>query len=137
MLFCLGEGSNISKGVGYQKNNCIFNTQVTTDEWNKAKTSLPEIKIALTKWVDKKDMTDDDKEKYTVYKKIGGCLKRYEYKDAWATWWSEASKKDKQAILDLPHFNSEIFEGITGIKTPEKDDCSELTINGKKYKLVE
>lgn len=45
-----------------------------------------------------------------------------------------------QDILDLPHFNADIFEGITGITV---DDCKcedinvdEITINGKKYRAV-
>ena len=126
MLFCLGDGKYESKGTGYQKNNCIFNVQVTPDEWNKAKKSLPEIKIAITKWVDESDMTKDEKDNNSVYKEIGGYLKRHDYKEAWATWWSDASKSDKQAILDLPHFDAEIFEKITGIKVDDNSKKQEL-----------
>lgn len=135
MLFCLGEGRYESKGAGYQKNNQIFNTQVTESEWNEARNSLPEIKIAITKWVDKKDMTKDEKNDNPVYKETGGYLKRYEYKEAWANWWNKASEKDRQAILDLPHFNAEIFTGITGI---ENFATKKQTVNigGKDYEVT-
>lgn len=135
MLFCLGEGKFESKGAGYQKNNQIFNTQVTEDEWSEARESLPGIKILITQWVDKKDMTKDEKNDNPVYKEVGGYLRHYNYKEAWANWWSQASQKDKQAILDLPHFNAEIFEGITGIKDIS---ISKQTVNigGKEYEVT-
>lgn len=140
MLFCLGEGRLESKGAGYQKNNQIFNTQVTKEEWNEVRNSLPEIKIQITKWVDKKDMTKEEKNNSSVWKEIGGYLKRYTYEEAWQNWWNDASKADKQAILDLPHFDSEIFTGITGIEVGEEIttnlDVDEITINGKKYRAV-
>ena len=120
MLFCVGKFA--SKGAGYQKNNQIFNTQVTPEEWDKAKASLPNIKIGVTKWVDKKDMTDEEKKNASGWKTMGGYLKRYSYKEAWANWWAEASQKDKDAILNLPHFDKDIFKEITGIDIPwEKD----------------
>lgn len=135
MLFCLGEGRYESKGAGYQKNNQIFNTQVTPEEWDEARSSLPTIKIALTKWVDKKDMTKEEKENNSVWKEVGGYLKHYEYKKAWANWWNDASAKDRQAILDLPHFNNDMFTNITGI---EDFDIKSQTVNigGKEYKVT-
>lgn len=140
MLFCLGEGKYESNGAGYQKNNQIFNTQVTSEEWDRAINSLPEIRVLITKWVDKKDMTKQEKSDHSVYEEIGGYLKRYTYEEAWATWWENASKTDRQAILDLPHFNAEIFEDITGIEVGEEKttgiDLDEITINGKKYRAV-
>ena len=138
MLFCLGDGKYEAKGDGYQKNNCIFNVQVTKDEWDKARASLPTIKIALTHWVDKADMTKEEKEKNSVYKEIGGYLKTFSYEDAWSNYWNDASKKDKDAILALPHFNKEIFKGITGIdvEQPSKNPA-EIVIDGATYILKE
>ena len=135
MLFCLGDGRWESKGDGYQRNNCIFNTQVTPEEWSEARKSLPQIKISHTYWVDKKDMTKEEKNNNPVYKETGGYLKRISYEDAWSNWWSEASKSDKQAILDLPHFNAEIFKGITGIDVDEPQESIE--IEGKSYTIAE
>lgn len=115
MLFCLGEGRYEKKGAGYQKNNCIFNVQVTEDEWNTAKKSLPTIKIPLTEWVDKAKMTDKEKDSVSGWKTMGGYLKRRTYQEAWGMWWEDAAKKDKDAILALPHFDATIFKEITGI----------------------
>jgi hypothetical protein len=133
MLFCLGEGKYETKGAGYQKNNCIFNVQVTKKEWDTAKKSLPEIKLGLTHWVDKADMTAQEKKDHSVYKEIGGYLKRFTYEEAWANWWAE---NDHEAILKLPHFDAEIFEGITGldVKALSKNP-KEIVIDGATYIL--
>jgi len=136
MLFCLGDSGRASKGAGYQKNNQIFNTQVTEKEWNEARDSLPDIKIQITKWVDKEDMTKEEKSNSSVWKEIGGYLKYYTYEEAWANWWEEASAKDRQAILDLPHFDGEIFTGITGITDFTTDRLKTVNIGGKEYKVT-
>ena len=135
MLFCLGEGQWESNGAGYQKNNQIFNTQVTADEWDEAQSSLPVIKIGITKWVDKADMTDDEKDNATGWKTMCGYLKRYSYEEAWANWWSAASKEDKDAILALPHFDKTIFKGITGLDADVVTAPKEIQIDGATYVL--
>ena len=105
MLFCLGSGRLVSKGKGFQKNNCIFNVQVTHEEWEKAINSLPIVKLKLNK---------------------------YGYKEAWKEVWSKMSEGDKQKFLDLPHFNSKIFKEITGIDVKKSKDKM-IKIKGKKY----
>lgn len=109
MLFCLGGGKYQSEGAGYQKNNQIFNTQVTLEEWNKAVNSLPDIKL---------DLEDG-------------------YEKGWSKWWSEASKKDRDKILNLPHFNKDIFKGITGIDVEVAKNPLERVIDGATYELKE
>ena len=61
------------------------------------------------------------------------------YKEAWKVTWERFSEKDRQEFLDLPGFNSEVFEEITGIDLADEDtSCDvEITVNGKRYKLVE
>src|SRR3990167_11009898 len=61
MLFCLGEGKYESRGEGYQKNNRIFNIQVTSDEFDTAKKNMPSFELPIVKWIAKDDMTDDEK----------------------------------------------------------------------------
>jgi len=124
MLFCLGDGKYESKGYGYQKNNQIFNVQLTPDEWDKIK--KPNIKLPVTEWIDKEDMTFQEKKDKPVYKEIGGYLKVLSYKDAWAKWWAE---NDHEEILNLPHFDAKIFKKITGI------DTSVLNPKGKTVKI--
>ena len=136
MLFCLGEGKYERKGEGYQKNYRIFNQQVDKEEWRKIKNELPEIKIPLTKWIRKKDMSDEEKENNSAYKEIGGYLKRNTYEDAWKFWWEEAPQEDKDKILKCKYFDPKIFKEITSIDTTCKAP-EIIRINGKKYQRLE
>jgi len=132
MIFCIGDGSCGSKGEGYQKNNRIFNVQLTPEEWDKIK--RPDIKLPVTKWIDKFDMTAQEKKDKPVYKDIGGYLKVLSYEDAWAKWWAE---NDHKQILNLPHFDAEIFKKITGLDVHALSKNPEfIEIDGAKYKLV-
>lgn len=138
MLFCLGDGRYESKGDGYQKNNMVFNTRLTPDEFSKIRSSLPTIKVAICRWVDKDDMTDDEKEEYTIYKTIGGYLKRLSYEDAWAITWLEMSDVDKNKILSIPQFDAKIFKTITGIDTKKDDEVQKaIDLLTAKVKLVD
>jgi len=130
MIFCLGEGKYESKGAGYQKNYQVFNQQLTKEEWNKVRSELLVIKLPLTKWVDKKDMTYEDKENSSVWKEIGGILKVFSYEQAWANWWKEAKEEDKNKILNCKYFDAEIFTSITGIK-----DFATKNLSGKKVSV--
>lgn len=116
MLFCVGDGKFESKGRGYQKNYQVFNQQVTKDEWEKVKSELPDIKLPLNVWVDKKDMTKDEKDNNSVYKEIGGFLRTLSYEDSWKQWWTEAKQEDKDKILNCKYFDSGIFTELTGLK---------------------
>ena len=131
MEFCLGEGKYERKGIGYQNNHMIFNKQLTKEEWSKVSNSLPTIKLQVTKWIDKDDMTKQEKKDISVWKELGGYLKRYSYEDAWENWIDGASKEDKEAILNCGYYDAEIFEGITGHKL-ELDDKVEIIVEGKK-----
>ena len=42
-------------------------------------------------------------------------LEKMSYKQAWQGWWNSATKGEKAKILDLPNFDADIFEEITGI----------------------
>ena len=130
MIFCLGEGRYESKGEGYQKNYRIFNKQLTKEEWEKTKLELPIIKLSLTKWIDKKEMTDKEKENSSAWKEIGGILKIFSYEKSWINWWKEAKKEDKDKILNCKYFDSQIFTAITGIK-----DFKTANLSGKKVSV--
>lgn len=140
MIFCLGEGKRESKGIGYQKNYHVFNKQVEKEEWEKIKSSLPTIKLLITHWIDKKDMTDEEKENNSIYKQIGGYLKRFTYEEAWKNWWAQAKQLEKDAITDIKYFDKEIFKGITGIDVEEKKSLSGKTVkvelDGVSYEAV-
>jgi len=139
MLFCKGEGKYELKGIGYQKNNHIFNVQVSEKEFSEAMSSRPTFKLPLTKWIEKKDMTEDEKKDYTICEQIGGYLKVLSFEDAWKEGWSNASKEFKDWVKGLPNFNAELFKDITGIDINEcevvKDgQIIEVCINGKHFK---
>ena len=52
--------------------------------------------------------------KLTEFK--NGKLINYDYKEAWKNFWNSISEDRKQEFMNLPNFDSEIFEEITGIK---------------------
>ena len=60
-------------------------------------------------------MTDEQKKEDKDFHVKQGTLIERTYKEAWTLYWSEATKEDKQLFLDLPNFDSDIFEEITGI----------------------
>ncbi len=136
MLFCLGDGKYESSGEGYQKNNRIFNKDVTSDEFDTARNTRPSFELPIAKWIDKDDMTDEEKKKYTVYKEIGGYLKVLSYKDAWKEGWSKASDEFKKWVNGLPNFDAKIFKEITGLDIEETlvGTIAEVKIGGKTYK---
>ena len=137
MIFCLGEGKHETKGAGYQKNLQIFNTPVSEEVYNSTKSalSIKRYKLPIAKWIDIKDI-----EKPTDTQKIlGGYLKTLSYKDAWKEMWEGLSQEDKNFFKTLPHFNSEIFEGITGIKIEDNNLSGQevsVTIGDKTYRAI-
>ena len=82
-------------------------------------------------WINKGDMTDDEKKEVSGWETMGGYLKTMSYKEAWAEYWSRASEEDKQWFLNLPNFDAEIFKEITGIDVNKPEKMIELS-NGKK-----
>jgi hypothetical protein len=79
-------------------------------------------------WIDKKDMTDEQKEEIEGWETMGGFLKTMDYKEAWAEYWGRASESDKSWFMNLPNFDAKIFEKITGIDVEKKDSATEEAI---------
>jgi len=85
-------------------------------------------------------MTDQQKKDNPEHETTGGFLLKRTYKEAWALYWNtEATEEEKQRFLNLPNFNADIFEEITGIKVGSDSSCHNkiVEIDGKKYKLTE
>jgi len=127
MLFCLGERKYELKREGYQKNNQIFNVQVTEEEWDNAINSQPAFILPLTAWVKREEMTDEEKENISGWSEMGGYLKSQSYQDAWKEGWANASQEFKDWVKNLPHFNPELFEKITSIKF--EAEVKEMTVS--------
>lgn len=140
MLFCLGTDKYESSGEGYQKNYRIFNQDVEKSEWEKIKNSLPSIELKVSSWVDKKDMSKSEKDSKSGWETMGGYLKTLSYEEAWAKWWNEARQDDKNKILNMKHFDANIFTGITGLTDFESKSLSgkevEVKLDGKTYKAI-
>ena len=140
MIFCLGEGRYASSGIGYQQNLMIFNKKVSEEVYNNTIKLIraKDLKLPITKWVEYKNLDKD--EQTTVTKQLDGKLKTLSYKDAWKQLWSKLSSDDKNFFKTLPNFNSEIFEGITGIKVEDDFDLKgkevEVKLDGKVYRAI-
>jgi hypothetical protein len=133
MIFCLGDGKYESKGEGYQKNNRIFNKEVTIEEYSRQINSKPKFILPVTMWVKKEDMTDEEKNNKSNWSELGGYLKTLSYKNAWKEGWKNSSKEFKNWVKNLPNFNAELFEKITGIKY--ESEVKEMTVKEISEKL--
>jgi hypothetical protein len=88
--------------------------------------------IPLNEWIPEEDMTEEEKDKHPEYETTGGYLKQREYKEAWAEWWKKnKSDEMKEKIKNLPNFDADIFEEITGIRIDDDEDYIE--IDGEKW----
>ena len=139
MIFCLGDGRWESKGEGYQKHLRVFNQDVSETRYDEVKEILTDnqIKITLTKWTDYKEL--EKSEQTATAKQLGGLLKTFSYEDAWLNFWNEATREQKNCILDLPEFDADIFKKITGIDVKKRDSVAEEAIKlleSKGYKIV-
>jgi len=139
MIFCLGEGKYISKGEGYQKNYHIFNKEVSKEIFDQKYSAQPTFKLPTAVWVDKKDMTDEEKKSISVWKEIGGYLKVLSYQDAWKEGWKTASTDFKNWVKGLPNFDAKLFQEITGIEIGSeslKGKEVKVSLDGVEYRAI-
>ena len=67
----------------------------------------------LTEWI---PYTEEEKKDDPKKEMIGGYLKEYTMKEAWANWWGKMSEEAKKIVQDIPNFDAKIFKEITGIE---------------------
>lgn len=67
-------------------------------------------------WIYSENMTDEEKTAHPEYETTGGYLKTVDFKTACRMMWERLDDGDKQAVKELPNFDAEVFEEITGIK---------------------
>lgn len=109
---------------------------MTHEEFNKKYNIYAD--IALNRWVDKEDMSEEEKKTIQGWEATGGYLKTLNFKVACQIWWKENPDRHED-FLSLPAFNAEIFKAITGIDVEKKDDATEEAIKllkEKGYKIV-
>jgi hypothetical protein len=101
-----------------------------------------DIALPVTGWVNKENMTDEEKASVTGWETMGGYLKTLTYKEAWVIAWDKASEEQRRWYLGFPNFDSAVFLEITGIDTAKKPDPSlsgrtiKVEIDGKSYSAV-
>ena len=93
------------------------------------------IYFSLNKWVYSEDMTEKEKQDHPEHKTTGGYIKTYGYKAAWRKAFEEAETEDIKKTLELPNFNFEIFEEITGITKQDFDNRLGKPSNSRIEKL--
>jgi hypothetical protein len=127
------------------RNSGFFNTDEPTVRMFNKDTGLkigliniPFIDLKINEWINEDEMTDEQKLADKDFHIKGGALIKRDYKEAWALYWSEASKENKDRFLNLPNFCPEIFKEITGIDVNKKGCAGKIVeIDGKKYELKE
>ena len=67
-------------------------------------------------WVYSDNMTDEEKEAHPEHKTTGGYLKSVDFKTACSIMWDNMTDDEKVAVKDIPNFDADVFEEITGIK---------------------
>lgn len=97
----------------------IFDVQsdMTLFEWRSTKASqILRQNFKQNIWICSEDMTEEEKKQHLSHKTTGGYLKTFSYKEAWGNLWNNLSDKEKEVIKNIPNFNEEKFEEITGIR---------------------
>ncbi len=93
----------------------------TLQDWlNSDVRSILNWNFELTVWIYEENMSDEEKEQYPEYKTTGGYLKVFEFKEACKNMWDSLTDNEKHRVVtELPNFDADKFEQITGIKVEE------------------
>ena len=67
-------------------------------------------------WIYSDNMTEKEKQAHPEYITTGGYLKVVDFKTACKMMWDGLDDNEKQAVRDIPNFDANVFEEITGIK---------------------
>ena len=77
-------------------------------------------------FIDKDDMSEEEKQKHPEYNTIGGYLKVVIVeKSKKKIWWNKLPENERQEILNLPNFDKDIFFECTGIEIEPYEEESE------------
>lgn len=96
----------------------------TMQDWHdsKAYEVLYKCPYTYSDYISASDMTDEEKENHPEYKTIGGYVKVFTVTDKdRQAWWDALSDEDKQAVYDIPFFDSDKFKECTGISVAKGD----------------
>jgi hypothetical protein len=93
-------------------------SDMTYDQWKQSEACrlLNKIDFRPTAWIYSEDMSEQEKSNYPTHETTGGYLKICDTCKAYINWWDSLSDKKKEVIKNIPNFDAEKFERITGIK---------------------
>jgi hypothetical protein len=115
-----GDWNTGHRNTGYfnflsPENILVFEKEYKYSDW--IELNLPSCLYFNTKeWIDYSNMTEEEKEKHPSSKTSGGYLKTLEYKEAFIKSLQNASKEEIEQIKNLPNFDADIFEKISGFR---------------------
>ena len=69
----------------------------------------------VVQWVQRSDMTDEEKADHPEAETTDGYLKKLDNSECAVLWWCELSDRQKAIITAIPNFDKAIFKEITGI----------------------
>ena len=84
----------------------------------RSEVSIPFINLRLTVWI---EYTKAEKDADPNKALIGGYLKTYSYKKAWANWDAKATEAQRNEIKALPNYDANVFMEITGLDWRKND----------------
>lgn len=103
MIFCIGEGEDVSNGVGYQENHRAFNKLIPPERWDII---------------------------YRDIKNILSNLKFYFDCDNWTEEWKKVTGEQWRRLSNIPEFDKKVVEQIVGFKI-NFDDKIKIVVEGK------
>ena len=138
---------NRNSGYGNSSNrqSGIFNSTETTVRMFNKETNLkwddidhPHFdEFYLNKWIPESDMTDEEKKADPQFFVREGYLKTYDWNEAWANFWRDTDKENRQKVLNLPNFDPVVFKEITGIDVEVEAKPETIEIGGTKYQVTD
>ena len=93
---------------------------MTLSQWRDTEAYYLMRDIVLAEWVSWSRMSDAEKDAFPRAETQEGYLKRYEYKQAHATWWANLDARQRTVFTGLKHFDKSQFQHITGIDVDNK-----------------
>ena len=117
-----------------------FNKLIDKAEWDAARKPDWLYEPSPNTWVASGNMTDGEKADNPTYRTTHGYLRENDMKEEWRKAYAGASTEDIQAVRDLPGFDADVFEQITGLdlrENPAPETCEgrEIEIDGMTYVL--
>ena len=72
-------------------------------------------------WIYEENMTDEEKKEHPEYKTTGGYLKVFDFKESCKNMWNNLTEEEKNKVItELPNFDADKFNLITGIDVNKK-----------------